>query len=95
MGAFLILGFTLHNVTEGIAIAAPILKERPPLGGILRIGNGVVRVADAQGQPPGGWMPEQRLPLEQAFAAFTRGAAHAYFRPTSCRSTYGRMPPCW
>jgi hypothetical protein len=34
---------------------------------------------DAQGQPPAGWMPEQRLPLEQAFAAFTLGAAHAGF----------------
>ncbi len=25
------LGFTLHNITEGIGIAAPILKQRPPL----------------------------------------------------------------
>jgi predicted amidohydrolase YtcJ len=34
---------------------------------------------DAQGQPPGGWMPQQRLTLEEAFAAFTRGAAYASF----------------
>jgi predicted amidohydrolase YtcJ len=34
---------------------------------------------DAQGQPPGGWLPEQKLTLEQAFAAFTRGAAFAGF----------------
>ena len=34
---------------------------------------------DAQGQPPGGWIPEQRLSMEQAFDAFTRGAAHAAF----------------
>ncbi|MEA3030720.1 MAG: hypothetical protein QOJ53_409 [Sphingomonadales bacterium] len=34
---------------------------------------------DAQGQPPGGWLPEQKLSLEQAFAAFTRGAAFAGF----------------
>jgi hypothetical protein len=34
---------------------------------------------DAEGQPPGGWMPEQRLAFEQAFAAFTRGAAFAGF----------------
>ncbi len=34
---------------------------------------------DAQGQPPGGWRPEERLSLEQAFAAFTAGAAHAGF----------------
>jgi len=29
LGTFLIIGFTLHNVTEGIGIAAPLLKERP------------------------------------------------------------------
>jgi predicted amidohydrolase YtcJ len=34
---------------------------------------------DPEGQPPGGWLPEQRLSLEQALAAFTRGAAHAGF----------------
>jgi predicted amidohydrolase YtcJ len=34
---------------------------------------------DAQGQPPGGWFPAQRLGMEQAFAAFTRGGAFASF----------------
>ena len=34
---------------------------------------------DAQGQPPGGWLPAQRVTLEQAFHAFTRGAAYAAF----------------
>ena len=34
---------------------------------------------DPEGQPPGGWLPEQRLGLEQALAAFTRGAAYAGF----------------
>lgn len=29
LGTFLIIGFTLHNITEGVGIAAPILKERP------------------------------------------------------------------
>lgn len=29
LGVFLILGFTLHNVTEGVGIAAPILRQRP------------------------------------------------------------------
>jgi predicted amidohydrolase YtcJ len=32
---------------------------------------------DANGQPPGGWMPAQKLTLEQAFAGFTTGAAYA------------------
>jgi zinc transporter, ZIP family len=30
LGTFLILGFTLHNITEGVGIAAPILRERRP-----------------------------------------------------------------
>jgi predicted amidohydrolase YtcJ len=34
---------------------------------------------DAQGQPPGGWLPEQRLDLAQALNGFTRGAAYASF----------------
>ena len=34
---------------------------------------------DPNGQPPGGWMPEQKLTLEQALTAFTRAAAHAGF----------------
>lgn len=29
LGTFLIIGFTLHNVTEGVGIAAPLLKDRP------------------------------------------------------------------
>jgi hypothetical protein len=34
---------------------------------------------DAQGQPPGGWLPDQRLTLLEALAAFSRGAAFACF----------------
>ena len=34
---------------------------------------------DAQGQPPGGWMPGQTLILAEALAAFTRGGAFAGF----------------
>ncbi|HEX8402465.1 MAG TPA: amidohydrolase [Allosphingosinicella sp.] len=34
---------------------------------------------DAGGQPPGGWLPEQKLSLTQALDAFTRGAAYAGF----------------
>ncbi|MBA3677674.1 MAG: amidohydrolase family protein [Sphingosinicella sp.] len=34
---------------------------------------------DAQGQPPGGWMPDQRVSFNQAFMAFTHGAAYAAF----------------
>ncbi|WCT73511.1 amidohydrolase [Sphingomonas naphthae] len=34
---------------------------------------------DAEGQPPGGWHPEEKVSLEQALAAFTTGAAFAAF----------------
>jgi predicted amidohydrolase YtcJ len=34
---------------------------------------------DINGQPPGGWFPAERLTLEQALYAYTRGAAFAAF----------------
>ena len=34
---------------------------------------------DIDGQPPGGWMPEERLSFAQALSAYTRGAAYAGF----------------
>jgi predicted amidohydrolase YtcJ len=32
---------------------------------------------DAQGQPPGGWYPDERLTLLEAVRAYTVGAAYA------------------
>jgi predicted amidohydrolase YtcJ len=37
---------------------------------------------DMNGQPPGGWRPEERVSLDQALAGFTRGAAYAGFAET-------------
>jgi predicted amidohydrolase YtcJ len=34
---------------------------------------------DVHGQPPGGWLPDQRLTVEQTLSAFTTGAAYAAF----------------
>jgi predicted amidohydrolase YtcJ len=34
---------------------------------------------DVNGQPPGGWLPEERVTLGQAIHGFTRGAAYASF----------------
>jgi predicted amidohydrolase YtcJ len=34
---------------------------------------------DMNGQPPGGWFPNERLSFEQALQAYTRGAAYAGF----------------
>jgi zinc transporter ZupT len=45
----LIVGFTLHNVTEGLAIISPIAKEKPGLGGLVQLGliAGVPTIAGA------------------------------------------------
>jgi len=34
---------------------------------------------DVEGQPPGGWMPAERLTLGESLRAYTRGAAYAGF----------------
>ena len=44
---------------------------------------------DASGDPPGGWLPQQRLTLEQAFDAFTRRAAFAAF----AEDRFGTLEP--
>ncbi len=41
---------------------------------------------DMEGQPPGGWIPSERLTFEQALAAFTRDAAYAGFAETKIGS---------
>jgi len=51
---------------------APIELHDPWLG----IYAAVTR-QDATGQPPSGWLPEQRLGVEEALAAFSSGAARA------------------
>lgn len=43
LGTFLIIGFTLHNITEGVGIAAPLLKDRPKwqtFAGLAVVGGG-------------------------------------------------------
>lgn len=44
---------------------------------------------DMDGQPPGGWRPEEKLTLAQALDAFTRSAAYAGF----AESKFGSLAP--
>jgi predicted amidohydrolase YtcJ len=44
---------------------------------------------DENGQPPGGWLPQQKIGLEQAFDGFTRRAAFAGF----AESEFGTLEP--
>jgi hypothetical protein len=67
---------------KGVPLAAgsdfPVEEVRPLLG----IYAAVTR-QDAVGQPPGGWFPAQRITLEEAIAAFTRGPAYAEYAEAS------------
>jgi predicted amidohydrolase YtcJ len=42
---------------------------------------------DAAGQPPGGWLPQQKVTIEEALAAYTAGAAYAGF----AEGRFGRL----
>lgn len=69
-------------IEKGVPIAAgsdfPVEEVSPMLG----IYSAVTR-QDVKGQPPDGWYPKQRMSLDEAIAAFTRGAAYAEFAETS------------
>ncbi|MCC7070456.1 MAG: amidohydrolase [Deltaproteobacteria bacterium] len=61
---------------QGVALAfgsdAPVEDERPQLG----IYAALTR-QDAEGQPPAGFLPEQRVAQREALAAFAAGSAYA------------------
>ena len=38
MGAFLVVGFIIQNITEGLGIMAPILRDRPGIGQLALLG---------------------------------------------------------
>jgi predicted amidohydrolase YtcJ len=52
----------------------PVVSMDPRLG--LRV---AVNRVSPQGEPAGGWLPEQKLPLTAAIDAYTSGAAYASF----------------
>jgi predicted amidohydrolase YtcJ len=51
------------------------VEVESPLWGI----HAALTRQDEQGQPPGGWHPEQRLSLDETLRGFTTGAAYASF----------------
>jgi zinc transporter, ZIP family len=38
VGAALVVGFALHNLTEGLAIVAPLTNQRPPIRSLIGLG---------------------------------------------------------
>lgn len=67
---------TLRKAGAKLAFGSDTPVESPnPIAGFAA----AVTREDAQGQPPGGWMPAERVSREQALAGFTTGAAFAAF----------------
>jgi len=63
-----------------LALGSDFPIESPdPLWGIYA----AVTRQDRDGQPPGGWFPEQKLTVEEAVRGFTLDAAYAEFAETS------------
>jgi len=73
-GAYAWRSMIANNVPLAFGSDFPVENPNPFHGLAAAISR-----EDGQGQPPGGWLPEQRVTLLQAFTAFTRGAAYASF----------------
>ena len=72
VGAYAWRTVLAHGIPLAFGSDAPVASWRPALG----LYAAVTR-QDPDGQPPGGWRPEERLTLGEAVTAFTVGAAYA------------------
>lgn len=69
-----------------IAFGSDYPVESPdPFPGI----SAAVSRQDVNGQPPGGWLPDERVSFEQALSGFTRDAAYAGF----AEQKFGALEP--
>lgn len=73
-GAYAWQRFIQEKVPLAFGSDFPVEQVNPMLG----LYAAVTR-QDLKGQPPGGWMPDQRVSRIQALAGFTRGGAYASF----------------
>jgi len=73
-GAYAWQRFIQEKVPLAFGSDFPVEQVNPMLG----LYAAVTR-QDLNGQPPGGWLPDQRVSRIQALAGFTRGAAYASF----------------
>jgi predicted amidohydrolase YtcJ len=70
---------TVERLGIPIAFGSDFPVESPnPFPGLAA----AISRQDMNGQPPGGWRPEERVNFDQALAGFTRGAAYAGFAET-------------
>jgi predicted amidohydrolase YtcJ len=73
-GAYAWASMIRNNVPLAFGSDFPVESPNPFHGLAVAISR-----QDAEGQPPGGWLPQERITLAQALAGFTRTAAFASF----------------
>ena len=73
-GAYAWRSMLANNVPLALGSDFPVESPNPFHGLAVAISR-----EDAAGQPPGGWLPEQKLTFAQALSGFTRDAAFASF----------------
>src|SRR5690606_37580263 len=77
---------TIDEAGSALALGSDAPVEAPdPFAGLAA----AVSREDASGEPAGGWQPQQRLTIEDAWAAYTAGAAWAGF----AEGRFGRLAP--
>ncbi len=74
-GAYAWRWFARRGCPAGLRQRLSRRDRQPVLGNLRRRSPGRM----PQGNPPGGWHPEQRLSLEETLRGFTAGAAYAAF----------------
>ena len=77
---------SMLKINARLAFGSDFPVESPnPFPGL----SAAISRQDLDGQPPGGWIPAERVSLEQALHAFTRGAAYAGF----AEEKFGALEP--
>jgi len=78
-------------LNEGVRLAFGTDWNVAPLNPMLTLYAATTR-ATLDGKNPGGWFPEQKLPIAEAVQAYTMGSAHAEFQETDKGSiTVGKL----
>jgi predicted amidohydrolase YtcJ len=73
-GAYAWRSMLQNGVPLAFGSDSPVEAPEPFVGIAVAVSR-----QDANGQPPGGWQPQQTITREQALAAYTAGAAYAGF----------------
>jgi predicted amidohydrolase YtcJ len=83
-GAYAWRSMLQNGVPLAFGSDSPVEAPQPFVGMAAAVSR-----QDANGEPPGGWQPQQTITREQALAAYTAGAAYAGF----AEGRFGELKP--